>query len=44
MHGFELHGLFNLGLPIWIIIRGLTIIMKIKNGADSINSQLIEEI
>lgn len=32
MYGFELQGLFILGLPIWVIIRGLTILMKRKNG------------
>ena len=34
MYSFELHGLFIFGLPIWIIIRGLTIARKRKNGIE----------
>ncbi|MGX4600168.1 VanZ family protein [Faecalimicrobium sp. JNUCC 81] len=31
MYSFELHGLFIFGLPIWVILRGLTLAKKRKN-------------
>lgn len=32
MYSFELRGLLIFGLPIWVIIRGLNIVKKIKKG------------